>query len=129
MASYVGTYVNDVGVHYRQVKMVVYFYSEGIRLPTTYRTDDEILPQIFKDNTRRYRKDIATCSIDYSIIRVAQCYVADDAYYQIPCPFIGGTNEFRLFFQQLVDSNKFRLVNLRGENLPYSMLWQILRNS
>jgi len=60
-----------------------------------------------------------TCRIDYPTLRVAQCYISDNVYYEIPCPFQGGTNEFIAFFTELNNNFMFRLVNLRGENLPY----------
>ena len=119
MASYVGNYVNDVGIQYKNIVLNTYFYDNGNRTSTTYDRDEMYLPTIFKSNTTRLSDKRATCQIEYSILRVAQCYISDNVYYEIPCPFQSGTSEFIAFFTELNSNSMFRLVNLRGESLPY----------
>jgi hypothetical protein len=77
------------------------------------------LPTIFKSNTTRLSDKRATCQIEYSTLRVAQCYISDNVYYEIPCPFQGETSEFIAFFTELNNNPMFSLVNLRGESIPY----------
>jgi len=119
MASYIGNYTNDVGIQYRNVVLNTYFYDNGSRLPTTYETDEMYLPTVFKSSTTPLTDKRATCRIDYSVLRVAQCYISENAYYEIPCPFQGGTTEFIAFFTELNNNSMFAFVNLRGESLPY----------
>jgi len=119
VASYVGNYVNDVGIQYKNIVLNTYFYDNGNRTSTTYDRDEMYLPTIFKSNTIRLSDKRATCQIEYSTLRVAQCYISDNVYYEIPCPFQGGTSEFTAFFNELNNNSMFRLVNLRGESIPY----------
>lgn len=119
MASYVGNYVNDVGIQYKNIVLNTYFYDNGNKTSTTYNRDEMYLPTIFKSNTTRLSDKRATCQIEYSTLRVAQCYISDNVYYEIPCPFQGGTSEFISFFTELNNNSMFRLVNLRGESIPY----------
>jgi len=119
VASYVGNYINDVGIQYRNIVLNTYFYDNGNRTFTTYERDEMYLPTVFKSNTIRLSNERATCQIEYSTLRVAQCYISDNVYYEIPCPFQGGTDEFTAFFTELNNNSMFRLVNLRGENIPY----------
>ena len=119
MALYIGNYTNDVGIQYKNVVLNTYFYDNNIRTSTTYDRDEMYLPTVFKSNTTRLSGKKGICRIDYPTLRVAQCYISNNVYYEIPCPFQGGTNEFIAFFTELNNNFMFRLVNLRGENLPY----------
>lgn len=122
MASYLGSYTNDIGIRYKNVLLNAYIYTEGIRSSTGYERDQSVLPTVFKENTSRLdqlTERIAVCSIDYPTLRVAQCFISDGVYYEIPCPFVGGSGELKSFFVDLTNNSEFRLVNLRGENLPY----------
>jgi hypothetical protein len=119
MASYVGNYTNDVGIQYKNVVLNTYFYDNGSRISTTYETDEIYLPTVFRYSTTPLINKKSTCKIDYSILRVAQCYISENVYYEIPCPFQGGTTEFIAFFTELNNNSMFAFVNLRGESLPY----------
>jgi hypothetical protein len=119
MASYVGNYTNDVGIQYKNVVLNTYFYDNGSRTPTTYETDEAYLPTVFRLSTTPLTNKKAVCKMDYSTLRVAQCYISENVYYEIPCPFQGGTTEFIAFFTELNSNSMFAFVNLRGESLPY----------
>jgi hypothetical protein len=119
MASYVGNYTNDVGIQYKNVVLNTYFYDNGSKISTTYETDEIYLPTVFRYSTTPLINKKSTCKIDYSILRVAQCYISENVYYEIPCPFQGGTTEFIAFFTELNNNSMFAFVNLRGESLPY----------
>jgi hypothetical protein len=119
MASYVGNYTNDVGIQYKNVVLNTYFYDNGNKTSTTYETDEMYLPTVFRFSTTPLTNKKAACKIDYSTLRVAQCYISENVYYEIPCPFQGGTTEFIAFFTELNNNSMFAFVNLRGESLPY----------
>jgi hypothetical protein len=119
MASYVGNYTNDVGIQYKNVVLNTYFYDNGSKISTTYETDEIYLPTVFRYNTTLLINKKSVCKIDYSILRVAQCYISENVYYEIPCPFQGGTTEFIAFFTELNNNSMFAFVNLRGESFPY----------
>jgi hypothetical protein len=119
MASYVGNYTNDVGIQYKNVVLNTYFYDNGSKVSTTYETDEIYLPTVFRYSTTPLINKKSTCKIDYSILRVAQCYISENVYYEIPCPFQGGTTEFIAFLTELNNNSMFAFVNLRGESLPY----------
>lgn len=126
MARYLGIYTNDIGIEYLST-LNVYLYSNGDKSLTTYDEDERILPSYFKNHTRRLIDTTDRgCSIDYRNIRKAIVYINNNQYYEIPCPFIGGSILFNNFFDELARNNK--LVNLVGENLPYSYYLVIKRN-
>lgn len=119
MASYIGSYTNDISVIYECVLLNVYLYINGVRVNTTFDRDKPFLPEIFKNNTKQYLAKEPYCSLDYRQIRRAQCYISDDTFIEIPCIFMGGSIEIEQFFQDL-NRKSFRLVNLVGESIPYS---------
>lgn len=131
MAKYLGIYTNDIRIRYENVIFNTYVYTNSIRSPTTYNFDDPLLPTNFKNSTTRLDQlqgRVAVCTVDYPSIRKAQCYISDEQYFEIPCPFIGGTEEIKEFFRELTLNNRFRAVLLIGEKLPYGQ-GLVMRNT
>jgi hypothetical protein len=122
MANYSIDYQLDAGYIQRSgvfrvfgVQIVQGFNSQygGEIFQTTREFDRPYLPQILQNLLR----DRACCSLPTNTERHARAYFQDDSYLFICCPFRGGTTEHLLFYRQLTENSKIRLVEAHGETL------------
>lgn len=116
MASYVvEAYTNEFGVVHKFAELTVYSIVDDQRQATAEAFDLPYLPSNFQ---LAIQPDIQKgCTIPPTQPRSAQVWITSTQSLVIPCPWVGGTPEFKAFFQELQDNPAVLFVTLRGEVL------------
>jgi hypothetical protein len=123
MANYGGDYQLDPGYIQKAARLRVFAVDlilgdrskfDGNSRATALEFDLQFLPQIFINHVAN---KVACCGIPTNTERHARAYFQDDSYLFISCPFRGGTSEHLLFYRQLTENSKIRLVEAHGETL------------
>ena len=96
-----------------RVQLVEGFQSQfrGEISQTDREFDAQYLPSILS------LTDSYCCLPPVNTERHARVYIADNIYLFISCPFVGGTNDHSLFYRQLTENSRIRLIEAHGETV------------
>jgi hypothetical protein len=133
MADYGGDYQLDAGYVQKAGRLRVFAVEivlgdrskfDGTTYLTSKEFDSKFLPQAFMS----ILKKVPCCNLPTNTERHARAYFEDNRYLFIPCPFRGDTSEFLLFYRQLTQNSKIRLVEAHGETTGTSETVNFTRN-
>lgn len=120
MASYTANYTNDFSKVFNRVNLNIYLINTALenesRTETTKTYDADFIPPVFQN---LILDAPAICSITQGTRNIRQAIItlSETEKLFIPCPFIGGSNEFYEFFRHLVNLEKALVVELSPETL------------
>lgn len=120
MAVYTGSYRNDLNKLFKQVKLSAYLLDTALqnnsRTETSTTFDEQYLPSILKSH---FNNGKAICTVEQGTrsIRQAKLVLTETLSFYIPCPFIGGSSEFNVLFEQVNSNPNVVLAELLPETI------------
>lgn len=119
MSSYIGSYQDEFGHTRENILLSVCFISiVNGKIITSLVTDDEYLPQVFKDNTAPYVKQ-PICNLNVTPRR-AKLWINTDTYLSVPVPFRAGSNNYNEFYIDVGFNFKISTIGSQGEKIESS---------
>lgn len=113
MANYRGRYTSDLVKVFEASQLQVSFFLDGVFQVLSPDSDAPYLPLSFQEHISDEK---AICTFNGLLSpRKAQCFFNQTDYILIPCPWQGGTQEFKNFFTELATNPQIILVLLEGE--------------
>lgn len=122
MAKYSANYTNDFGFVSKLALINIYLKdltTEQIS-GTTKTFDAQYLPAVLSAALNTSIQFLCEIPNGTRTIRHVNLYVGKTEYLYVPLPFMGGSTDFKMFFDQLRNDKRISVVELVGEHLdPY----------
>ena len=120
MATYTGTYLNDVGRNFKRVALSTYLIDSALQNDSRINTDPTFdinyLPAVLLN---WFVSEPPICSIIQGTRSIwqAKATISPSKILYIPCPFVGNSSDFNTFFSELVNNPLVLFAELSPETI------------
>ena len=117
MARYIGSYQNDFGKVINNALLNVVIVTTGEDdLVASAGLDSVYLPLVFIGNTKLAADKSLKCG-HLKTYRYALFFLDENTHLRVPVPFMPGTSNFKLFFEEAKVNKAIQTIGTRGERI------------